>query len=195
MTIILEKTLQLQTIEEDTGNDEENDEEDENSDNEDDNEEFNIDTSLDDENQDDNNSDSSDTSSSSSSTSTDDTEDEPVEANTDIFSNMSAEQQATKIKELKNLFRNLYTSCDDMITKINNIDPDEDNLEVLSRVSLTMYNLKQYIKDYMVNFYNSASYIENDIMFNRFLAILNSTSTIVNDLGKAKNREKDKDKK
>lgn len=126
-------------------------------------------------------SDSSDSESSDTS-STADTEEEPVQANTDIFSSLTAEEQQIKIKELKKLYNDLYCSCDDLTEKINDINTDQDNLELVTRVSMTMYSLKQYISDYVSNVFASKSYIENDVQFNRFLSIVKSVTSIINDL-------------
>lgn len=130
--------------------------------------------------------DSSSDSGDSSSTATDTSEEEPVEANTDIFSSLSAEEQQIKIKELKKQFSDLYTSTDDLLAKINETETDEDNLLYMNRINMTIYYLKQYISDYMTYSFAFKSYIENDITFNRFLTILNSISAIINDIAKDK---------
>ena len=160
-----------------------------------DNEDFNIDTSLDedpeseDTGSDDTGTDSSiDTSDSSSSTDTV-SDDEPVQANTDIFNSLSQEEQAIKIKELKSMYRDLYCSCDDLLVKIDDIEQEEDNIETISRVSMVMYTLKQYIADYLTNLFSIKSYIENDIAFNRFLSILNSVSIVIEDISKQKEQK------
>ena len=121
-------------------------------------------------------------------------EEEPVEANTDIFSSLTAEEQAIKIRELKNLFNNLYTSIDDNITKLDNLGTTEDNIQAVTKLTTCMYNLKTYISDYIQFIFPNKSYIENDISFNRFLAIIKSITTIMNDLYKKMEDEKDKTK-
>lgn len=153
-----------------------------------DDEDFSIDTDLDDVG--DSDGDSSDSSSddnstsdtSSSDSSSTDSDEEPVEANTDIFNSLTAEEQKIKIKELKNMFGELYLSCNDLLEKINLIDADDDMLDTITRLSMTLYSLKQYIGDYIKNTFAMKSYIENDVAFNRFLAILNSVSNITNEI-------------
>lgn len=153
-----------------------------------DDEDFSIDTDLDD--VEDSDGDSSDSSSDDSSTSdtsssdssSTDSDEEPVEANTDIFNSLTAEEQKIKIKELKNMFGELYLSCNDLLEKINLIDADDDMLDTITRLSMTLYSLKQYIGDYIKNTFVMKSYIENDVAFNRFLAILNSVSNITNEI-------------
>lgn len=155
---------------------------------------FKIDANLDSED-DDNKSDdsSSDTSTDTSSLGgSTDTEAEPVKANTDIFSSLSNEEQTAKILELKRLYKELYSACDDIIGKINDIDPCDQNIEIISRVSGTVYNLKMYISDYLKNTFASKSYVENDINFNRFLVIINSLRSVLEDIAKIDQSAKEK---
>lgn len=158
---------------------------------------FNVDTALDDEGGEDTGEEGGeendlgggdmDTSSdTSSSLDSGDSEEEPIKANTDIFNSLTAEEQQIKIRELKNLFLNLYTSTDDLLARLNETETDEDNIEVITRVSMILYSLKQYMEDYMTYSFGFKSYIENDIAFNRFLAILKSATTIVEEIGKIK---------
>ena len=144
---------------------------------------FNIDTSLDDVDVNDGGGDISDNPDSSTDTnsidSNSDPEEEPIEANTDIFSSLSAEEQQIKIKELKRLFMELYSSTDDILQKVNSTHTDENNIEIITKISSTLYSLREYINDYICNIFAFKSFIENDIVFNRFLAILNSISTII----------------
>lgn len=111
-------------------------------------------------------------------------EGEPNKANTDIFASLTAEEQIVKIKELKNQFARMYASCDDLLAKVNDIDTNEFTLDPISRVSNTLYELKQYISDYMTNTFPHRSYIENDITFNRFLTILSAVTNVFEDINK-----------
>lgn len=161
---------------------------------EDNNDDFDIDTNLNDDDIDgdissdkDSQTDTSTNTSDSIGDSSDsvDSEDKPVEANTNIFSSLSNEEQQIKISELKRLYNDLYCSCDDTLLRINDIDPDED-LEVLTRIAATLYRLKHYIADYMTNKFAINSYIENDVEFNRFLVIFNSVASVIEELAKQK---------
>lgn len=166
----------------------------ENEDNTESNDDFNINADLSDDDTDDSddidNSDSSSGSmggdSSNEMMNGDEESEEPVQANTDIFKDLSEEEQSIKIAELKRMYQDLYTSVDDFVEKISTIDPDENNLKTLNRCSSTLYRLKQFISDYLIDSFPNKSYIENDIAFNRFLTILNSVGTVVEDLAKLK---------
>ena len=110
--------------------------------------------------------------------------DEEIEANTDIFASLTAEEQQIKIKELKNLYSNLYSSCDDILERINKLDINEDNLETISRISTSLYDVKVYISDYLTMVFPTNSYVENDVTFVRFLTIIKSITEILDDIAK-----------
>ena len=146
---------------------------------------FDIDASLDDgddggENPDSSPSDSDDGGSGSDSAGGDNNSDEEVnDDNTDIFSSLSAEEQQIKIKELKGLYQQMYTSCDELLDRINNLEFTEDSLPVMNRITYALYDLKKYISEYIISIFPRKSFIENDIAFNRFLMILNSVKDIL----------------
>ena len=149
--------------------------------------EFNIDTSLGDEEggEDSEEGDDSgldDTSSGSTTTSTE----EPVPANKDILTTLTAEEQAIKIKEQKKQFNNMYIYIDDLINKIGDIELDEDNTEVVERISKRLYNLREYLNEYITTIFPSKDYISNDIFFSRFLQVLYSMDSVLQDLAKSR---------
>lgn len=109
-------------------------------------------------------------------------EEEVNPKNTDIFSTLSKEEQAIKIGELKKKFNELYIYISDMYGKINDISPDEDNLEAIYRVTSGLYSTKEYVGDYIKTIFPMKSYIENDIAYNRFLTIIQSITQVINTL-------------
>lgn len=147
----------------------------------------NIDTSDDGSSSDSNNSGSD--SASSSDNSNRDEEDKPVEANTDIFSSLTAEEQAIKIKELKKLFGNLYNGVDELLDRLNELEISETNKYVISKISADLCDIKTTIADYILYIFNTKSYIENDIAFNRFLSDINYITSILEKLQKIEEKE------
>ena len=111
-------------------------------------------------------------------------EEEPVEANTDMFTSLSAEEQIMKISELKNQYSQLYNACDDLIEKISNIENNENTLAPLSKLINTLTDLKTYIIDYIYNQFDSKSFYENDVKLNFFLSIFYSISEVLTDIYK-----------
>ena len=159
------------------------------------NDDFDIDASLDGgedggENSESSPSDSDDGSSGSDSADGGNNSDEEVnDDNTDIFSSLSAEEQQIKIKELKGLYQQMYTSCDELLDRINNLEFTEDSLPVMNRITYALYDLKKYISEYIISIFPRKSFIENDIAFNRFLMILNSVKDILSRYQKKSERD------
>lgn len=155
--------------------------------------EFDIDTSIDLDNDDEGEggddspsdtttSDSSDDSDSSSM----DTDEEAVKANTEIFDSLTPEEQLIKIKELKRLYKDLYSSILDIINRMDDMEVYEDTLEYTTRITSDIHNLKDMIGDYFANSFDKKSYIENDIMFNHFLFQVHSISDVIEQLASSK---------
>lgn len=116
---------------------------------------------------------------------------EPVEANTDIFDSLSADEQKIKIMELQRLYGEMYNSCDDISKRLNDLDIDESNIDIISRVSDSMNILKKYIQDYLIGSFAKKSYIENDIMYNRFLSIISSLAAVLDQLSHREKKQQD----
>ena len=159
------------------------------------NDDFDIDASLDGgedggENSESSPSDSDNGGGGSDSAGGDNNSDEEVnDDNTDIFSSLSAEEQQIKIKELKGLYQQMYTSCDELLDRINNLDYTEDSLPIMTRITYALYDLKKYISEYIISIFPRKSFIENDIAFNRFLMILNSVKDILSRYQKKSERD------
>ena len=100
--------------------------------------------------------------------------------NTNIFSTLTKEEQAIKIKELKKQYNDLYIYISDMLEKVNDISPDEDNLEAIYRITSALYDLRKNIGDYIKSIFALKSYIENDISYNRYLVIVQSIVNTIN---------------
>ena len=116
---------------------------------------------------------------------------EPVEANTDIFDSLSADEQKIKIMELQRLYGEMYNSCDDISKRLNDLDTDESNIDIISRVSDSMNILKKYIQDYLIGSFAKKSYVENDIMYNRFLSIISSLAAVLDQLSNREKKQQD----
>lgn len=116
---------------------------------------------------------------------------EPVEANTDIFDSLSADEQKIKIMELQRLYGEMYNSCDDISKRLNDLDTDESNIDIISRVSDSMNILKKYIQDYLIGSFAKKSYVENDIMYNRFLSIISSLTDVLDQLSHREKKQQD----
>lgn len=161
---------------------------------------FDIDTSIDDEGGDDTAGDTGDDTGSDDLESGGDDlggggesapEGEVNKANTDIFTTLTAEEQAIKIKELKKQYNNLYNAINDTIDKIGNIDLDEYTVKVISQVYKSLYDIRDYLYTYITVTFAQKSYMENDGFFNRFLLSFYSINSIVDKLAEGKIKKLD----
>jgi hypothetical protein len=122
-------------------------------------------------------------------------DEDAVQDNEDIFFSLSAEEQQIKIMELKKQYSDLYNGCDDILDKVNNMDISECDIEVISKISNTLYTLKGYISDYLYNVFPDKSYLENDVAYNTFLSTFNSVSTILSKLADSIEKERKENNK
>lgn len=125
-------------------------------------------------------------------------EEEPVDnedtrRDKELYDSLSPQEQKERNIKQKKLFFELYSNCDYVIDKLNNIsDADLEEYGVQIRKTLSMlFDLKQMVSDYATKLYDSKSYIENDIMFNRYLSILNTVKNITSDIRKSYKTEED----
>lgn len=170
----------------DTNND--NNEEDDGINVDDNDDDFSIDSEPDMDNGDDNNDDQSSAPSSSS----DNNSDEPVVSDDslkakdgDMFDSLEPAEQEIKLKEMKTNFMNLYQICDDIIDKVNSISKEfEEASEELKRIVNTLFATKKMISDYLLHIFDSKSYVENDVRYTEYLAIVNAVKNIIKDFEK-----------
>lgn len=152
-----------------------------------------VDASLNglDDNDSDNNSNNDNNNASTSSSSTTSSEDttEVNKKNTDIFNTLTAEEQAIKIREQKQQFFKLYTSCDDLLTKIANINTENINIRIITKITKAISSLKEYLNDYITYSFDHISYIENDYMLDKFIISFASISSTLDTIKLPENDE------
>ena len=124
----------------------------------------------------------------------DDSTDDTSSSDTELFDSLTDSEKQRKIATLKRLYMDLYTRCDVLVDKFNQMSEDhnDDFKPVIKRILTILYDLKEYIGFYVLNVFDKASYIENDITFNRYLAVLNGIKLTVEELYKVKIDEEDK---
>lgn len=158
---------------------------DEDTDNQDDDFSIDSDPDPDDDGGDDSGSDNSSSSSSSSDSDEEDTvkSDSLKAKDKELFDTLTPAEQKLKLKSLKQLFVDIYSNCDNIIEKFNSLAAEYDEAnDQIDRIVGTLYGLRKMISDYLLNKFDTSSYIENDIMFNNYLAILNSIKNISEDI-------------
>jgi hypothetical protein len=101
----------------------------------------------------------------------------------EIFDSLSAEEQKLKTVKLKELFMKLYARCGQIIEKYDSLGVRyEDLTEPIKNSVNALYSLKDTISSYLLYLFDSKTYLENDIMFNRFLVAMNQIKLITKDM-------------
>lgn len=173
--------------EEDQNTDDTGDEEKDNADNED----YSIDSEPDeDENSSDDNSESEDDSDNSDDIGDENTDTEEKALDRELFDSLTDSEKKRKIVTLKKLYMDLYSKCDTLVDKFNQLSTNDENFDpVIKRILIVLYDLKEYVSYYVLNVYDKVSYIENDVTFNRYLSILNGVKLIIEELEKEHKKE------
>ena len=107
----------------------------------------------------------------------------------ELYNELTPEQLDIKHKELKTLYLNMYDVIISIIDRVGDINVAEENMGTVEYVSNTLSSLKDMLSDYVNDVYKTKSYIENSINYNRFLAILNGISKILEEMN-SKNDKK-----
>lgn len=182
------------TSSEDNDNQEDDNEDQDNDDNKQDDSQddnFDIDASDNTSNDDNEQDDSSSSQSSGSSTEEEvNVDNDAKKKDREIYDSLTPQQQKVKNIKLKELFMELYSKCESLIDKYNQIGTEYEYIsKPIKKVLNALYNLKEMVSDYLLNLFDSNSYLENDTMFNAYLSILNSINIITKNIVKDVNKE------
>ena len=84
-----------------------------------------------------------------------------------------------KTVKLKELYMKLYSRCDQIIEKYDTLGVEyEDLMEPIKHSLGALYSIKENISYWLLYLFDSKSYMENDIMFNRLLVAMNQIKMI-----------------
>lgn len=107
----------------------------------------------------------------------------------DIFDNLSEDQKATKIKELKTLYISLYGNCDTLLEHIDDLPKEETTIKIYEFISNNINDLKQYIVDYINDTFDNRTYIENLTVFQKYLSVLDTINGLLEEIRDTKKDE------
>ena len=119
----------------------------------------------------------------------------------EIYDSLTPEDQKVKTLKLKEEYKNLYDRIDQIIKKYDTLGVDYEEFSMPIKKSLdTLYSLKEMVSTWLLYLFDSKNYIENDIMYNRYLSALNGVKLISQDMRdvykeeieSAKNNKEDK---
>lgn len=101
----------------------------------------------------------------------------------DLFDHLSPEQKEIKKKELKENYTKIYERCASILELISKASPvDELTIKVFDYAQNTITDLQKFVYDYLINIFDTKTYLENDAQFKQFLTILNTIKNILNEI-------------
>ena len=103
-------------------------------------------------------------------------------AEEEMYANLTPEQLDIKHKELKGQFLEMFDIVSELIDRIGDAGISEENIKIIEYISNNLINLKDMISDYVNDVYQTKSYIENSIVYNRFLATLNGINRLLEEI-------------
>lgn len=128
-----------------------------------------------------------DSSSSGSSSSSDDNpteiDNEAKKKDRELYDSLSPQEQKVKNIILRKQFMDLYDRCGQIVDKYDETASEYDEMiEPIKKCILALYNIREMISTYLLYMFDANSYIQNDIMFNRYLTALNAIKAVTLDL-------------
>lgn len=131
----------------------------------------------------DDNQDSGDTSEDGSDNNEGQSEEDEAKAQEDeIFSNMSPEQRRIQDEELKENYVKLYNTIGDLIGRLEQIGTNNSTREPLTFAQNQLIDLKYFVFKYLSEVYSTKTYIENNINYQQYLAILSNINNLLTQL-------------
>lgn len=106
-----------------------------------------------------------------------------------IFDQLSKEQKELKTKELKSLFDMVYNKCTDIINTISGADRSPEQAKIYDYVMNSLTDLQGYVKDYLFQIFDSKTYIENMVQLQKYLTVLDTVSSIFEEIKKSSSNE------
>lgn len=96
-----------------------------------------------------------------------------------LFADFNSAQRAIMSRTLKKKYNSLFIMCDDIIDRINDIPKAMEHIKAIEFVSLKLTEIKDMLSDYLYYTYNTKSYIENEIQYKRYIALLNQLNRYI----------------
>ena len=109
-------------------------------------------------------------------------DDELKQAEVDLFSKLTPAQIQVKNTELKSQFVKTYISITNAIERLSKVDRKEYTIKPLNFVIKKMIELKDLTKEALVINFSNKSYVENQIVLQRIMAVYLNFINIIEEL-------------
>ncbi len=108
--------------------------------------------------------------------------DEVKQMEEELFKSIPADQMSIKVTELKKQYLDVYNSISNILLRTNKITKTDSNMKVLEFVTTKLMELKDMVKFYMANTFDTKSFIENTVNYQQYLATLNTINKIFKEI-------------
>ena len=112
----------------------------------------------------------------------------------DIFAALTPEQIEMKKTELKSQFAKLYEAIDKTIERLSKVDRTSQSISEINFVTKKLLDLRDLLKESLVDNFSSKTYVENQIILQRHMVIYAALTNVVENIGK-KRKEEESSKK
>lgn len=107
----------------------------------------------------------------------------------ELFDTLTDNEKNNKILKLKEEYFELFKKLTGYETTVSNIEKDSNNVEMFVRIRKTIGDLKEYVYYYILHNFDTVSYFENQMMFYKYISILNSITKILEKYNKNTEKE------
>lgn len=108
----------------------------------------------------------------------------------EIFNSLSDDEKVTKNRELMDDYITLKTTIKVFLEKVRTITITDENRSVLNFVESNLIDLNKIITDYIIERFNSKSYMENFIFYQQLILTISQLKEIIKKLKPEENPKK-----
>ena len=113
----------------------------------------------------------------------------------DVFSNLTQDQLRIKTNNQKQQFIDLFNDITDILERLSVINKDSNIVDTLNYVNDSLSDLREMIKDSLTDSFNTRSFVENQIILERFITIYTMLIKILEKISNKKQLENNSNNK
>ena len=119
-------------------------------------------------------------------------QDEIKELEDSLFQHLKPDQIKSAKINLKGQFVDLYETIDKTIERLDKIDRTSSDISSINFVVKKLFEIRTLLKEALIKNFDNKSYVENQIILQRHMAIFNALTNILGELGKTKSAKEKK---
>ena len=119
-------------------------------------------------------------------------QDEIKELEDSLFQHLKPDQIKSAKINLKGQFVDLYETIDKTIERLDKIDRTSSDISTINFVVKKLFEIRTLLKEALIKNFDNKSYVENQIILQRHMAIFSALTNILGELGKTKSAKEKK---